>query len=275
MRSQCEQKYSCVLRNAKAKRNALMISGLLVFTTSCYSAIGQVGPDAAPRLESRKQTQTSVSKPRPVRKIDDNRRARGLFVNKRSDALSVLVLKLDDNSLVPVDPSHVFKAGDKIKIQLESNFDGFIYVVNIQPSGKTCLMFPYPGVSDNRVASEEQYQIPPGKDALQFDEEKGTEVLQVIMSRDRVPYLDAALNEPEQCLAQSATIAGARVQAGIVKNVTPVVPQTVGSKMRSRDIILAAGKDKDTKGSVVALPDDGARLKAGDIAIFEIRFKHN
>jgi len=276
MRSQFEQKYSFVLRNAKAKRNALMISGLFAFTTSCYSAIGQVGPDAAPRVEARKQTQASVIKARPGRKNDD-RRARGLFVNKRSDALSVLVLKLDDNSLVPVDPSHVFKAGDQIKIQLESNFDGFIYVVNIQPSGKTCLMFPYPGVPDNRVASEEQYQIPPGKDALQFDEEKGTEVLQVIMSRDRVPYLDAALKEPEQCLAQSATTVAAELQAGIVKKVTPVVVPSSGSKVRSRDIILAAGKDKDAAGSVVAVPDNrgDGKLKPGEIATFELRFKHN
>src|SRR6185503_3990520 len=156
-------------------------------------------------------------------------------------------------------------------------FDGFIYVVNIQPSGKTCLMFPYPGVLDNRVASEQQYQIPPGKDALQFDEEKGTEVLQVIMSRDRVPYLDAALKEPEQCLAQSATTVAAELQAGIVKKVTPVVVPSSGSKVRSRDIILAAGKDKDAAGSVVAVPDNrgDGKLKPGEIATFELRFKHN
>jgi len=222
-------------------------------------------------------TLPTLSADRKPQKTDESKRARGLFVNKKSDGMSVLVLKLEDNALVPVDPSQAFKAGDQIKIQLESNFDGFIYVVNIQPSGKRCLMFPYPGAANNAVVSGEQYQIPPGKDAMQFDEEKGTEVLQVIMSRDRIPYLDAAQKEPEGCLAQSATTAAAELQAGIVKKVTPVVPQTGGSKMRSRDIILAAGKDKDTNGSVVALPDNGGggKLKPGEIAPFEIRLKHN
>jgi len=214
---------------------------------------------------------------RKPQKMDEGKRARGLFVHKKSDGMSVLVLKLEDNALVPVDPSHEFKAGDQIKIQLESNFDGLIYVVNIQPSGKRCLVFPNQGDANNAVVSGEQYQIPPGTTTLAFDEEKGTEVLQFIMSRDRIPYLDAALKEPGGCLAQSAATAAAELQAGIVKKVTPVVPQTGSSKMRSRDIILAAGKDKDTNGSVVALPDNGGggKLKPGEMAPFEIRLKHN
>lgn len=218
-----------------------------------------------------------VSADKKPQKIDESKRARGLFVNKRSDAMSILVLKNEGGSLVPVDPSSEFKAGDQIKIQLESNFDGFIYVVNIQPSGKRCLMFPYPDAADNTVRSGERYDIPPGGDAMEFDKEKGTEVLQVIMSRDRIPYLDAALKEPERCLAQSASTAAAELQAGIVKKVTPVVPEGGDTKVRSRDIILAAGKDKDTSGSVVAVPDTGGggRLKSGEIAPFEIRLKHN
>ncbi|HSB12596.1 MAG TPA: DUF4384 domain-containing protein [Blastocatellia bacterium] len=221
-------------------------------------------------------TASSVSADKRPQKIDEGKRARGLFVNKRSDAMSVLVLKNDNGSLVPVDPSNEFKAGDQIKIQLESNFDGFIYVVNIQPSGKRCLMFPYPEAANNAVQSGERYEIPPGNDTMEFDQEKGTEVLQVIMSRDRIPYLDAALKEPERCLAQTASSAAAELQAGIVKKVTPVVPPG-GSKMRSRDIILAAGKDKDANGSVVAVPDNGGggKLKSGEIAPFEIRLKHN
>jgi hypothetical protein len=96
------------------------------------------------------------------------------------------------------------------------------------------------------------------------------------MSRDRIAYLDAALKEPEQYLSESASSAAAELQGGIAKKVTPVVPQGEGSKVRSRDIILAPGKDKDAKGSVVAIPDNGGggKLKTGEIAPFEIRLKH-
>ncbi|MFY9558199.1 MAG: DUF4384 domain-containing protein [Blastocatellia bacterium] len=222
-------------------------------------------------------TAPGLSADRKPQKATEASRARGLFVNKRSDAMSILVLKNEGGTLVPVDPSTQFKAGDQIKIQFQSNFDGYIYVVNISPSGKRCVLFPYPESGDNAVRPDERYDIPPGGDAIEFDEEKGTEVLQVIMSRGRISYLDAALKEPGRCLSENASSAAAELQSGISKKVTSVVPESEGSKVRSRDIILAPGKDKDTKGSVVAVPDNGGggKLKSGEIAPFEIRLKHN
>jgi len=216
---------------------------------------------------------------KPSQKTNEATRARGLFLNKNkhSDAMSILVLKRDGETLVPVDPSNEFKAGDQIQIQFQSNFDGYIYVVNIAPSGKRRVLFPYPEASDNAVREGERYDIPPGGSTIEFDQEKGTEVLQVIMSRDRIPYLDAALKDPEGYLSDSASSAAAELQGGISKKVTPVLPKDEGSKVRSRDIILAAGKDKDSQGSVIAIPDNGGggKLKPGEIAPFELRLKHN
>jgi len=220
---------------------------------------------------------SAVANQRQSQKVNEASRARGLFVSKKSDAMSILVLKVTDGTLVPVDPSTEFKAGDQIKIQFQSNFEGYIYVVNIEPNGKRKVLFPYAEASDNAVSPGERYDIPPGSAAIEFDLEKGTEVLQVIMSKGRVPYLDAALKEPEQYLADSAANAAAELQGGIAKKVTSVVPQGEGTnKVRSRDIILAPGKDKDTNGSVVAIPDSGSggKLKVGEIAPFEIRLKH-
>ena len=215
---------------------------------------------------------------KPSQKPSEASRARGLFVNKKSDAMSILVLKVVDGTLVPVNPSTEFKAGDNIKIQFQSNFEGYIYVVNIQPSGKRKLLFPHPEATNNAVSPAERYDIPPGGATIEFDKEVGTEVLQVIMSRERVAYLDAALKEPEQYLSDSAASVAAELAGGITKKVTPVVPPGDGSnKVRSRDIILAPGKDKDTQGSVVAIPDSGpsgGKLKPGEIAPFEIRLKH-
>ena len=220
---------------------------------------------------------TAGAQARGVRRQNEASRARGLFIHKTSDAMSILVLKVAEGTLIPVDPSSEFKAGDQIKIQFQSNFEGYIYVVNIAPSGKRRLLVPSPEATDNAVHSDERYDFPLGGNAIQFDEEKGTEVLQVIMSRGRIPYLDAALKEPEQYLSESASSAAAELQGGITKKVIPVIPEGEGSsKVRSRDIILAPGKDKDTTGSVVAIPDNGSggKLKAGEIAPFEIRLKH-
>lgn len=223
-------------------------------------------------------TGAAVNAERKYQKTNEATRARGLFVNKRSDAMSITVMKNKEGMMVPVDPSIEFKAGDQIKVSFQSNFDGYIYVVNIQPSGKRCLLFPYAGATDNAVRSDEQYEIPAGGAAIEFDKEKGTEVLQVIMAREKIAYLDAALKEPGGCLADSAASAAAELQGGISKKVTSVVPQNDANKVRSRDIILAPGKDKDKTGSVVAVPDTGGgggKLKPGEIAPFELRLKHN
>lgn len=220
-------------------------------------------------------TMVSAERKQP-QKPNEASRARGLFINKKSDAMSILVQKLDGGLLVPVDPSTEFKAGDQIKIQFQSNFEGFIYVVNIAPSGKRRVLFPYTEASNNAVSPDQHYDLPPGGDAIEFDAEKGTEVLQVIMSKDRIAYLDAALKDPERYLSESASSAAAELQGGISKTSAPVVPASEGSKVRSRDIILAPGKDKDKAGSVIAIPDngEGGKLKSGEIAPFEIRLKH-
>ena len=235
---------------------------LIKFTLASLAAITLIATAAAQAGGAKKQNEAS--------------RARGLFISKKSDAMSILVQKIDGGLLVPVDPSAEFKAGDQIKIQFQSNFEGYIYVVNIAPSGKRRVLFPYTEASNNAVSPDERYDLPPGGDAIEFDAEKGTEVLQVIMSKDRIAYLDAALKDPERYLSESASSAAAELQGGISKKVTPVVPTNEGSKVRSRDIILAPGKDKDVEGSVIAIPDNGGggKLKSGEIAPFEIRLKH-
>jgi hypothetical protein len=235
---------------------------LAKFTLASLAAVTLIATAAAQAGGAKKQTEAN--------------RARGLFISKKSDAMSILIQKVDGGLLVPVDPSTEFKAGDQIKIQFQSNFEGYIYVVNIAPSGKRRVLFPYTEASNNAVTPDERYDLPPGGDAIEFDAEKGTEVIQVIMSKDRIAYLDAALKDPERYLSESASSAAAELKGGITKKVTPVVPESEGSKVRSRDIILAAGRDKEKSGSVVAIPDNGGggKLKSGEIAPFEIRLKH-
>src|SRR5262249_7486516 len=186
----------------------------------------------------------------PAQKQDESNRARGLFVHKRTDAMSLVVLKSDAGQLVPVDPGQEFKQGDQIRIQFQSNFDGYVYVLNITPGGKRQILFPYAGASDNRVAADQNYDIPSGADMIEFNEEKGIEVLQVVMARERIAYFDAAIKDANGALSETAASAAAELRAGISKNhSTPALPAGERSKVRTRDIILAPGKDKDAQGS--------------------------
>lgn len=209
---------------------------------------------------------------------------RALFVKKRADAMRVLFLK----NGVPVDPSRdEFKAGDEIEVKYESNFKGYAYFVNITPEGRKCVMHPCTRSESNGIVPGSQY-----KQTVAFDEEKGTEVLQVVLSRERVKFLDDAIKgsgccDPERpCGCElSVNAASAADQLAskspnkkggiVVEDVVAVVPQSGPGGIHARGIKLAAGKDKQ-EGSFVAIEDkkDDNRLDTGQAAVFEIRLKH-
>lgn len=187
-----------------------------------------------------------------------------------TDAMRVVVYKVERGIHAPVDPSRRFTQGEEIRVAFEANFDGFVYFVNVSPGGKSRVLFPYPDEIDNTVRSRRRYQLPK-TGVLAFDQEKGVEILQVIMSRDRVPLLDDAVRNANGELGGSAKSAAAELAArsGIVSDNIAMV--LTGAGVRSRGIKLSQGKDKDKQGSLISM--DG-KLKSGEVAVFEIRLKH-
>src|SRR5262249_8441162 len=115
------------------------------------------------------------------------------FKTGKVDGMRVLVLKSEGGNFIPVDPSRVFKPGDEIRVAFESNFDGYVYVINVSPGGKKCVIFPgmQLATSGNVIRARERIELPPT--SFVFDQETGTEILQVIMSREPITVLDAAV----------------------------------------------------------------------------------
>jgi hypothetical protein len=212
---------------------------------------------------------------------------RALFVKKRADAMHVFFLK-DGNE---VDPGQVFKGGDEVQVKYESNFNGYIYFVNITPDNKRCLIFPCTRSTKFNLVEGARSTVPVG-----FDDQKGTEVLQVIMSREPIDFLESAIkgsgccDESVSCkceLSTSAANAAAELasnaskqqKGGIsVSNIVAVVPNAGQGGVRARGITLAQGKESKG-GSYVAIESPPSsnenKLEAGRYAVFEIRLNHN
>ncbi len=74
-----------------------------------------------------------------------------------------------------VTTEHVFRAGDRIKLHMTSNRDGFLTLVNLGSSGRTTVLFPTGG-ANNFVKAEADYAVPPNG-YLRFDENPGEETL--------------------------------------------------------------------------------------------------
>jgi hypothetical protein len=84
-----------------------------------------------------------------------------------------------------VKPDYKFRSGDKIRLRLKTNFEGYITVLNLGSSGNVNLLYPVNG-RDNFVTPTTDYQIPGDDGWIVFDNTTGTEIVSVIMSEDEL-----------------------------------------------------------------------------------------
>jgi hypothetical protein len=91
-----------------------------------------------------------------------------------------------------VDPDTVFHSGDRIRVAVQSNDEGYLYIVMKGTSGSWKVLFPSAEIADgsNRVASGRQTLIPPPPGRFAFDEQAGEERLFIVLSRHPEPSLE-------------------------------------------------------------------------------------
>lgn len=123
-----------------------------------------------------------------------------------------------------------FKSGDKIRIHVKSNIDGYAYVMLLEGSrGEHSVLFPDSHFHDNnKVRSNHDIPIP-AEGYLAFDQNPGTEKLVLLLSRTQ---LDAA-----KYIADKART---RVQIAALPN---------GSKDLIPGSVVLAYADQDSNGA--------------------------
>ncbi len=102
--------------------------------------------------------------------------------------LKYTILKLAGDSMMPVAPSSVFHAGDKIQFSIESNGPGYLYIVSQGSSGTWKPLFPSPEIDGgtNFIQGFHAYTFPMQYRYV-FDQQAGEEKLFIILSRDAKP----------------------------------------------------------------------------------------
>jgi hypothetical protein len=72
----------------------------------------------------------------------------------------VLEMKAGD-AVHTVDPTHVFAAGDTVRFRLKPSVDGYLYVLDLNTSGKYEVLFPRAETgNDNRIEHGRDYLMP-------------------------------------------------------------------------------------------------------------------
>jgi len=101
--------------------------------------------------------------------------------------------RLNSGKFAEVDADSTFRSGDRIRLHVDTNTTGYLYVVMQGSSGNWRLLFPSAEVDggNNRIVKGTSQQIPAGDTGqFVFDDQSGTEKLFLVLSRKPEEDLD-------------------------------------------------------------------------------------
>jgi hypothetical protein len=149
----------------------------------------------------------------------------------------------------PVDPDRDFRKGECVRIEVESNQSGYLYVLSKQSSGSWLPLFPSSEMPDERNVADPGQKVRAPKDyCFEIDDPPGTETLFVMLSRSPSDFFELydAIKTPTKATSNQVQLADARV----VNSAVEKMAKTFGT----RDLVIkkvAQATDKqDTDYSV-------------------------
>jgi Domain of unknown function (DUF4384) len=102
-----------------------------------------------------------------------------------------------------VSPQSTFHSGDMVRVKLEGNRNGYLYVIARGSSGNWKPLFPSPDINggENRVAPHQRCTLPSSSQAFTFDEQPGEERIFLIYSAEPIRDIESmfpTLMQPAQ-----------------------------------------------------------------------------
>ena len=176
---------------------------------------GSTNPDKIDKTPKPTPKPTPKSKPTPSSPTPAP-------VNARRLGLGVTLFMRDSNGLaVRVDPEHVFRKGDRVRVLLETNTDGYLYIFNTTDDGPATMIYPDAQLDDagNYLQAHVPFEIPSSASAderlrwFAFDEVAGTERLFFVFTREPlsgIPIDDDLIasckDSKERCMRPSSEV---------------------------------------------------------------------
>ena len=117
-------------------------------------------------------------------------------VNKQRIGLGLTLFSRDSNgSAVRTDPGKVFQKGDGVRVLVETNTDGYIYIFNTTNNGSPVMIYPNAELDEagNYLQAHVPFEIPSSVGTeerlrwLMFDETAGDERLFFVITKEPLP----------------------------------------------------------------------------------------
>jgi hypothetical protein len=170
-----------------------------------------------------------------------------------------IIQRMPDGGEVAVDPDTAFHSQDRIRISVESNIDGFLYVVQQGSTGSWTVLFPTPRVNQGRnvIQKGTKYEVPAPKWFV-FDANPGTERVMVFLSKTvmkELPGFDAPVNS--------------------VTTVSPMLVASLNDRFNSRDLVFEKDTAPSPNGSQTPAVYVANPKESGEAVLTTILLKHN
>lgn len=161
-----------------------------------------------------------------------------------------LYMRDANGSAVRVDPSRSFRTGERVRILLETNTDGYLYIFNTTDNGDPVMIYPDTRLDEggNYIEAHVPIEIPSSEEAdesfrwFTFDNKPGTERLYIVFSREPlpgVPIEDELVNycrgKGDNCTWQPSAALWAQVKAGMNARVQVVKSKSYGQAQTSAE----------------------------------------
>src|SRR6185503_2997516 len=75
--------------------------------------------------------------------------------------MEIVLERLDGADWRTIDPGLVLSQGDRVRFRFRTSFDGYLYVTNLNTSGKYEQLFPRQETGENnRITASTEYKVP-------------------------------------------------------------------------------------------------------------------
>jgi hypothetical protein len=162
------------------------------------------------------------------------------YVPEKPLGLRYSLVKVTVDGETEVSPDETFHSGDSVRVKVEGNRDGYLYIVSRGSSGNWKPLFPSADINggENHVAAHASYSLPSTTQVFSFDRQAGEEKLFIIYSPDPIRDLESMIpslthsTQPDKPATKALPINTATL-APITDNYVSQMRQTY-----SRDLVV-------------------------------------
>jgi hypothetical protein len=171
------------------------VRGAFLTTRPKASSKPKAGPAQKPSRRRPKQTVTKTANTNndaPAKVVTEPATPAPKAVSSRMGLGLTLFMRDSNGMAVRTDPTREFQKGDRVRVLLETNADGYLYIFNTTNGGEPVMIYPDPELDEagNYIQAHVPFEIPASTAAEErlrwfvFDQNAGTERLHFVFTRE-------------------------------------------------------------------------------------------